>query len=84
MADLDSLVVDLNPVGLALVVDVGDWEGRHEGLAQEVRVLELLGSLLGKLGTYALYGNTAVEAHTKAILLNAFLHVVLDVGRAEP
>ena len=41
-ADPESLVVDLNPFGLPLVVDVGHGDGRHVGLAQEVRVLVLM------------------------------------------
>ena len=51
IADADALAVDLGPLGLTLAADASGGRAGHEGLAQEVRVLVLLGRLRSKLGT---------------------------------
>ena len=80
IADADLPAVDLDPLGLALAADGSDGQAGHEGLAQEVRVLVLLGSLRSKLGTH---GRMAVEACAEGILLKPCLYVVLDVDIIE-
>ena len=77
IADADLPAVDLDPLGLALAADGSDGQAGHEGLAQEVRVLVLLGSLCSKLGTH---GRMAMEACAEGLLLKPCLHGVLQVG----